>query len=124
MTPAASGHYSFRMELNVRERGGVTLLDLDGKLTRIDGAELLAATVDRLVAAGRANLVLNLAGVPYMDSSGIGELLATRKKTLDVGGAAKLLNPLKRVYDTLQLVKLADVFEMFQDEAAAVASFD
>lgn len=111
------------MDLGVRDLGDVAVIDLSGKLTRGDGDDLLRATVDRLLAGGRRRILINLGKVPYMDSMGIGELMSTRKKTAVVGGTVKLLNPLKRVYDVLQLVKIDTVFETYQDEAQAVASF-
>ncbi len=111
------------MELEVRDSGDVAVLDLCGKLTRGDGDELLRVTVDGLLAAGRTRLLLNLAQVPYMDSMGIGALLSVRARAVTAGGSAKLLNPLKRVYDVLQLVKLDSVFETYQDEGLALASF-
>jgi len=111
------------VELEVRDIGDVAVIDLSGKLTRGDGDDLLRATVDRLLVAGRRRLLINLAQVPYMDSLGIGELMSTRKKAAVAGGTVKLLNPHKRVYDVLQLVKIASVFETYQDEAVALASF-
>jgi anti-sigma B factor antagonist len=111
------------MGFEIRELGDVTLIDLSGKLTR-DGSELqLRAAVDELVTRGRLRIVLNLTAVPYMDSAGIGELVATRQKVAAAGGAVKLLNPLKRVYDILQLVKLDTIFETYQDEEVARESF-
>ena len=111
------------MQLEVREAGEVTVLDLSGKLTGGDGDELLRATVDRLLAAGRVLILLNLAQVPYMDSAGIGELMATHGKVTLSGGSVKLLNPHKRVYDVLHIVKLHSVLATFHDEATALASF-
>jgi anti-sigma B factor antagonist len=112
------------MDLAARRSGDVTVLDLSGKLTRGSGGdELLRATVDRLLEEGPGRILLNLAEVPYMDSAGIGELMAVYRKTKNGGGVTKLLNPLRRVYDVLQLVKLDSIFEVYQDEATAVASF-
>jgi anti-sigma B factor antagonist len=112
------------MELGVRRVGKVAVLDISGKLTGGDGDAALRGEVDRLLAGGCTHLLLNLAQVPYMDSAGIGEVISTYKKTAAAGGTAKLLNPHKRVYDVLQLVKLNSVFQTFQDEAAALATFD
>ena len=111
------------MNLNVRDAGEVAVLDLVGKLTRGDGDGLLRSTVDSLLAGGRGKILVNLDKVPYMDSAGIGELLASHQRAAATGGIVKLLNPLKRVYDVLQLVKLDSIFEIFADEAAALASF-
>lgn len=111
------------MDLELRDVGDVVVLELCGKLTAGDGDDLLRATVDRLLAGGQPRILLNLAKVPYMDSMGIGEIMSTRQKAAIAGGIVKLLNPLKRVYDVLQIVKLDTVFEIYQDEATAIASF-
>ena len=111
------------MNLGVRDAGDVALLDLEGKLTLGDGVDLLRETIVRLIADGRTRIVINLEKVPYMDSSGMGELISSQNKALGAGGAVRLLNPLKRVYDVLHAVKLDSVFEIFQEESKAVASF-
>ena len=111
------------MIVAIRDIGGVAVLDLSGKITRGDGDEVLRESVDALLAAGRRQIVLNLEKVPYMDSKGIGELMAVHTRAAASGGTVKLLNPLARVYDVLQLVKLDTVFETHRDEAVAIASF-
>jgi anti-sigma B factor antagonist len=111
------------MDIAIRDVVGVAVLDLAGKFTRGDGEEVLREHVDRLLVEGRRQFLLNLEKVPYMDSKGIGELVLVHKRTVASGGTVKLLNPLKRVYDVLQLVKLDTVFETYLEEAAAIASF-
>ena len=111
------------MTVAIRNVGAVEVLDLAGKFTRGEGDDILRVSVDRLLAAGRRQILLNLEKVPYMDSKGIGELVSVHKTTAAAGGTVKLLNPLKRVYDVLLIVKLDTLFETYLDEAAAIASF-
>jgi len=111
------------MKIDTRIEGIVTVLDLDGKLTPGHGDTLLRETVERLLAEGRMQILLNLEKVPYMDSAGISQLVSSYKLVSTAGGTIKLLNPLKRVYDVLQLVKLNSLFEIHHEEAAALASF-
>jgi len=111
------------MKIDIRTEGEVTIVDVEGKLTRGDGDPLLRATVDRLLKEGRSRILLNLEKVPYMDSAGMGELVSSAKRLSAVGGVVKLLNPMKRVFDVLHLVKLSSVFEIYHEEKAAIASF-
>ena len=112
------------MNLGTRDAGAIVVLDLSGKLTLGDGDEVLRATVGRLIADGRTQIVVNLEKVPYMDSAGMGELIASHTKASQAGGAVRLLNPMKRVYDVLHVVKLDSVFQIFLEESTAVASFE
>lgn len=111
------------MKLDIRSVRGVSVLDLTGKLTRGDGDDLLMTIVDDLLRVDRGGVLVNLEKVPYMDSAGIGALMSCRRRAAAAGSSVKLLNPLKRVYDVLQMVKLDTVFEIFQEEAAALDSF-
>ena len=111
------------MEIHVREAGLVTVLDLSGKLTLYQGHALLLDTVDRLLHGGTGRILINLDQVPYMDSAGIGALVTCYKRALERGSTLKLLNPRKRVFDVLHLVKLDGIFECFHDEQQAIASF-
>ena len=83
---------------------------------------ILKAGVKPLLTEGRT-VVLDLTNVSYMDSSGLGELIGAHTTVITAGGEMKLLNLAKRVHDLLKLTKLYTVFEVFEDEAAAVASF-
>ena len=109
--------------LTTREKGGVTVVDAKGKLTLGEGTSSLRTTMRQLVQGGSRQIVLNLADVSYMDSSGLGELIAAHTTIATAGGEIKLLNLAKRVHDLLQLTKLYTVFETFEDESSAVASF-
>jgi anti-sigma B factor antagonist len=112
------------MNIAVRLEGAVAVLDLEGKLTAGDGNIVLRKTIDRLLEEARHRILLNLEKVPYMDSAGIGELVSSANRLSAVGGVIKLLNPLKRVYDVLHLVKLTSVFEVYHEDKAAIASFE
>ena len=112
------------MEIGVREVGPVTVLDLSGKVTLDQGDSLLVETVDALLEGGTSRRILvNLDQVPYMDSAGIGALVTCFRHAADRASTLKLVNPKKRVYDLLQVVKLDRIFECFDDEQQAVASF-
>jgi anti-sigma B factor antagonist len=88
-----------------------------------EGTSALRNKIRELVASGSRKIVLNMADVSYMDSSGLGELIAAHTTVTTAGGEIKLLNLAKRVHDLLKLTKLYTVFEAFEDEASAVDSF-
>ena len=111
------------MQLEERVVQGVSLLHLKGKMTLGEGDELLKDKINSLVLQGRKKLILNLEGVPYIDSAGLGEIVRTYTTVSRQGGSLKLLNLTKRVQELLQITKLYTVFEVFDDEAAAVRSF-
>ena len=111
------------MKTTVRKLGNVTLVDIAGKITIGEGDVQLREKVNELLAAGETRIVLNLANVKYMDSAGIGELVACYKRAKDRQGTVKLLNPSGKVYDLLQLTRLEEVFDTYRDEGEAVASF-
>lgn len=106
-----------------RANGEVTIVDISGKITLGEGALAIREKVRELTGAGTKNLVLNLADVNYIDSSGIGELVSAFTNVSNAGGTLKLLNLTKRVHDLLQITKLYTVFEVHDDESKAVASF-
>lgn len=111
------------MKAKVRQIGTVTVVDLSGKITIGSGDVVLRETVQRLFDEGHKQILLNLSGVSYMDSAGIGELVACHKRASQKNGALKLLNPSGKVYDLLQLTKLDEVFDMHKDEKEALVSF-
>ena len=110
------------MKLSVRREGSVLVFDMSGKLGEY-AAEILRQAVDRVLKENKKLILLNLARVSYMDSPGIGELVACYKRTREKKGILKLLNPSGKVYDLLQLTKLEEVFESFRDEREAIRSF-
>ena len=111
------------MKVNVRSEGDVSVVDLSGKITIGEGDVVLRETIETLLKEGRNKIVLNLSRISYMDSAGIGELVACYKRSRERGGQLKLLNPSGKVYDLLQLTKLEEIFETFRDEGEAIQSF-
>lgn len=106
-----------------RDAGGTTVVDLSGRIILGEGSALLRKTVRGLLEENRTHLVLNLADVDYIDSSGIGELVSAYTAVKNRGGELKLLYLTKKVHDLLQLTKLYTVFDVHNDEAAALRSF-
>ncbi|MCC7499304.1 MAG: STAS domain-containing protein [Bryobacterales bacterium] len=111
------------VKLNVRQVGGVTVMDAQGRITLGEGSSTFREKVRELSAQGSKKLLLNLSEVTYIDSSGIGELVSAFTNVTNHGGQLKLVGLTKRVQDLLQITKLYTVFEVFEDEAAAVRSF-
>ncbi len=106
-----------------REVGDVTVIDMDGRITLGEGSALLRDLVRENLAKGHKKIVLNLAGINYIDSSGLGELVSGYRLVKNGGGEIKLLNLNKKVTDLLQITKLYTVFDIHNQEAQAVASF-
>jgi len=111
------------MKVNIRRIGHVSVVDLSGKITIGEGDVILRDRVQELLDADEKSVLLNLEKVGYMDSAGIGELVACFKRAKEKGGVVKLLNPSGKVYDLLQLTKLEEVFDTFRDEKEALVSF-
>ena len=111
------------MTFKTREVGGVTFVDLSGKITMGEGGPRCARKCDKLVAEGKRKIVLNLADVNYIDSSGLGELVSSYTSVKNSGGELKLVNLTSRVRDLLVITKLVTVFDVPESEAAAVSSF-
>jgi anti-sigma B factor antagonist len=111
------------VKMTTRQVGDVTVVDAAGRITLGDGASIFRDTIRDLAAGGKKKLLLNLGEVSYIDSSGIGELVSGFTTVTNNGGQVKLLNLTKRVQDLLQITKLYTVFEVYDDEAAAVRSF-
>jgi len=111
------------VKLTTRQVGDVMVVDAVGRITLGEGASTFRDTVRELAGKGHKKMLLNLAEVSYIDSSGIGEMVSGFTTVANQGGQLKLLNLTKRVKDLLQITKLYTVFEVFDDEAAAVRSF-
>jgi anti-sigma B factor antagonist len=111
------------MTIQERTSGSVTILDLNGKLVLGDGDVLLKDKIHSLVFQGRKQIVLNLGAVNYVDSSGLGALIASSVTASSNGGKVKLLNLTKRLHDLLSIAKLSTVFDTFDNEAEVVKSF-
>ncbi len=112
------------MKVNVRMVGPVSIIDLSGKITIGEGDVVLRDRVSELLDNDQKHILLNLAKVSYMDSAGIGELVACYKRAREKDGNVKLLNPSGKVYDLLQLTKLEEVFETYKNEGEALVSFN
>ena len=108
---------------NLREVGGVSVVDLSGRITIGEGSGTLRETVRELLDRGQKNILLNLGDVSYIDSSGLGEMVSSYTTAANQGAKVKLVNVQKKVGDLLQITKLYTVFESFADEAVGVGSF-
>ncbi|MBI4466400.1 MAG: STAS domain-containing protein [Acidobacteria bacterium] len=111
------------VKINKREVGGVTVVDLSGRLTLGDASAQLRETLRELLNQGQKKIVLNLGQVGYIDSSGLGELVSGFTTVKNQGGQLKLANLTQKVNDLLTITKLYTVFEVHNDETAAVQSF-
>jgi anti-sigma B factor antagonist len=111
------------MKVTTRQIDGVTILDLSGRITLGEGSVQLRDGIRDLLSKGSKLILLNLADVNYIDSSGIGELVSAYTTVRNQGGELKLLNLTKKVHDLLQITKLYTVFDVKDDEATAIASF-
>lgn len=111
------------MQIEERPVSEVIVLDLKGKVTLGDGDQLLKDKVNSLANQGQRKILLNLEGVPYIDSAGLGEIVRTYTTVSRQGGSLKLVNLTKRITDLLAITKLLTVFETFDSESEAVRSF-
>lgn len=111
------------IEFSTRQLDGVTIVDLKGRITLGEGSATLRDTVHGLLSKGLKRILLNLGDVNYIDSSGIGQLVSSFTVAKKQGGDLKLLNLTKKAHDLLQITKLYTVFDVKDNEAAAVKSF-
>lgn len=111
------------MDIDVRSQGQVKIIKLRGRLALGEAVDRLRSTMEDLVAAGDSRLVLDVEELPTIDSSGIGLLSRFLTATKQKGGSLKLVNPSKFVVQTLKLVGLLNLFEVFPDVQAASGSF-
>jgi anti-sigma B factor antagonist len=112
------------LQATYRDAGPVTVLDLSGRITLGEGSALLRTTIRELLEGQRFKILVNLADINYIDSSGIGELVGAYTTVKNRGGELKLLNLTKKVHDLLQITKLYTVFDVYTDEVSAVRSFN
>jgi anti-sigma B factor antagonist len=112
-------------ELNIKERqaGDITILDMNGKVTIGEGSVALRGAIRRLLEEGKKKILLNLGGVGYIDSSGIGELVSSFTAINKEGGQLKLLNLTSKLKDLLGITKLLTVFDVYEDESDALSSY-
>lgn len=111
------------MTLTSHAKGNVIIVDTSGKMTFGEGTSALRAKVRELAEGGYLRILLNMAEVTSIDSSGLGELVAAHRTATTAGGELKLLNLAVRARHLLQITRLSTVFETFDDEAVAIASF-
>ena len=111
------------MEITERTIAAVTILDLSGRLTIGEGAQMLKDKSESLVFQGRSQVIVNLAAVPYIDSGGLGQLVACYTTIAKAGGRLKLLNVGTRNHDLLSITKLVSVFDTFDTEREAIESY-
>ena len=112
------------MKISTRQIDGITIVDCSGRITLGEGSVTLRDTIGQLLSKDQKKILLNLGDVNYIDSSGIGELVSAFTTVRKQGGDLKLLNLTKKVHDLLQITKLYTVFDVKEDEAAAVKSFN
>ncbi len=112
------------MNATSRRVKGVTVVDMSGRITLGEGGVVLRETIHDLLAKGDKKILLNLGEITYIDSSGIGELIGAFTSVRNKGGDLKLLNLTKKVHDLLQITKLYTVFDIKDNEAGAISSFN
>ena len=111
------------MKATTRQVNEVTVVDLSGRITLGEGCSQLRDLIRDLIAKGHKKILLNLADVTYIDSSGIGELVSGFTAVKNADGQLRLLNLTKKVHDLLQITKLLTVFDVHDDEADAISKF-
>jgi anti-sigma B factor antagonist len=111
-----------QLKLNTRVENGVTIVDCDGRIVFGEESALLRDTLKKLIVEN-SRIVLNLSGISYIDSGGLGTLVALYTTAQNAGGSVKLANLTQRVDDLLQVTKLLTVFEVYDSEEKAVESF-
>ena len=109
--------------INQRRSGDVTVLDLKGRVRIGGGTVALHKSIRSLVEEGKTQILLNLAGVTYIDSSGLGELISSHVTLSNQGGEIKLAHLTERLRDLMTITKLLSVFDIHDDESKALASF-
>src|SRR5262245_53779686 len=111
------------MDIRERAAGGVTVLDLSGKVVLGEGDVQIKERIKELLADGQRKVLLNLGDVTYIDSAGLGALISSYAKARRDTGQMKLVNLTKRIQDLLAITKLITVFDTFDSEEEAIASF-
>ena len=106
-----------------REVEDVAIVDFSGKITLGEGSAIVRKLVRDLVAAGKRKILFDLSDVDYIDSSGIGEMVAAYTAVRSANGELKLIHLTRRVHDILQITRLFTVFDVQKDEASALRSF-
>jgi anti-sigma B factor antagonist len=111
------------MKISTREVKDVSIIDLSGRLTMGEACAAIRDEIHDEIGHGTRKILLNLADVSYIDSAGLGELTAAFTSMKNRDGRLKLLNLTRRIHDLLQITKLYTVFDVYDDEKKAIASF-
>ena len=111
------------LKINIREAAEATILDMSGRISLGEALAELRDSIREALAGDQKNILLNLAEVSHIDSSGLGQLIGSYATVTSRGGQLKLLNLQKRVNDLMQITKLLTVFETYTNEEAALKSF-
>ena len=118
------GKLKVSMKASTRQVNDVTIVELSGQIKLGEGASVLRDTVKDLLAKGQKNILVNLGDISYIDSSGMGELISAFTSVRRQGGELKLMHLTRKVRDLLQITKLYTVFEILDEEPAAIAAFN
>jgi anti-sigma B factor antagonist len=111
------------MKIEKRKKGDVVVLDLKGKILIGEGIDVLRDAINSTVSENETRVLLNFAEVPYLDSTGLGEVVRSYTSIKKTGGTVKIVNLTNKVKDLLSVTKLLTVFDTFEDEDKAIASF-
>jgi anti-sigma B factor antagonist len=111
------------MKIAKRKKNDVLILDLQGKILIGEGIDELREAINGAIKEKETKLLLNFSGVPYLDSTGLGEVVRSYTSVKKEGGLVKIVNLTNKVKDLLSVTKLITVFDTFEDEEQAVASF-
>ncbi|MEN8152560.1 MAG: STAS domain-containing protein [Acidobacteriota bacterium] len=111
------------MKIEKRKNGEVVVLDIKGKILLGEGIDELRKTIDTVLEENETKLLLNFESVPYLDSTGLGEVVRSYTSVKNKGGVVKIVNLTNKVKDLLSVTKLITVFETFEDEEKAIDSF-
>jgi anti-sigma B factor antagonist len=111
------------LNINQRQNGDVTVLDLDGNIIMGGGSDLLGAEIRRLAAEGKRRVLLNFAGVKYLDSSGVGELVSGSQRLAKAGGSMRFLKLSPKVREVMTLASMLSLFDVYEDEEEALSEF-
>ena len=112
------------MKISVRKKDSVAILDLSGKLMGGPDADVFKETIKNLIAEGYKNVIVNLSKVPWVNSTGLGILIAGYTTLKKEGGSLKLVHVTDRIQSILMITKLGTIFESYSDEGEAVKSFE
>lgn len=112
------------MKIETETVDGINVIRFQGRLALGDNDEALAGEIDRLLEAGEKSILIDLGEVDYIDSNGLGELVAGSRRARELNASMKLLRPQERIRQTLQLSMLLPLFEVFDSQEEAIASFE